>query len=68
MKRLHLTVSRTKTRDDGAYVQAIGVRIGYWPCLRAPFVSVNVGNRIVDLWWGLDSYLQTADRAWRWPR
>lgn len=67
MRRLWLTVSRSKTSPGGSHVQAIGLKVGYWPCLRAPFVSLCVGSRIIDLWWGLPSYLD-HDWQWCWPR
>lgn len=66
-RRLWLTVSRSKTSPGGSHVQALGLKVGYWPCLRAPFVSLCVGSRIIDLWWGLPSYLD-HDWQWCWPR
>lgn len=32
------------------------VGVGYWPCLRAPFVQVAVGKHLFELWYGLPSY------------
>lgn len=37
-------------------VRAIGVKFGYWPCLRAPFVELAFGRRRYEIWYGLPSY------------
>lgn len=63
--RPRMTISRSKTSPTGTHVWALGLKVGYWPCLRAPFISLCVGNRIVDLWCGLPSYLE---HDWTWPR
>lgn len=67
-RRVYLTISLAKASPRGTRVQALGLKVGYWPCLRAPFISLCVGSRIIDLWWGLPSYLETAHRKWAWPR
>lgn len=64
MRTLRLTVSKTKTSPQGRHVWSLGAKVGYWPCLRAPFASLLVGNRIIDLWWGLESYLE-HDFSWQ---
>lgn len=64
MRDLHFTISKAKTSPEGKPVQALGIKVGYWPCLKAPFVSLCVSNRIIDLWWGEPSYLQTAHWTW----
>lgn len=63
MPDLHLTISKSKTSPGGRHVKALGIKIGYWPCLQAPFISVVLGSRIIDLWWGLPSYLE-HDKHW----
>lgn len=35
---------------------SLGVRVGYWPCLRGPFVVLDLGTHRIDIWWGLPSY------------
>ena len=49
-----------KRGEDGRVlaVRAFGVKLGYWPCLKAPFVEVAFGRRRYDLWYGLPSYKQ----------
>jgi hypothetical protein len=57
MRALRWRHKRSKTRpDDQRHAQTLGLRLGYWPCLRAPYVSVEVGSHRWDLWWGLPSY------------
>jgi hypothetical protein len=47
----------TKTTAEGIRrVRAFGVRVGYWPCLQAPFVEVAFNTRRYELWYGLPSY------------
>lgn len=48
-------VRRTKSDKQGR-VFAIGLRVGYWPCLGAPFLQVGIGYRTIELWYGLPSY------------
>lgn len=49
-------VRRAKRRADGVYAQSYGMRIGYWPCLHAPFVSFYIGSRVFEGWLGWGSY------------
>lgn len=48
---------RSRQRADGRYVWNFGLRVGYWPCLRAPFVTIDYGTHALDLWVGWRSYL-----------
>lgn len=47
------TASKPRTAE---HVQALGVRVGWWPCLRAPFAQVTIGSHIFEMWYGLPSY------------
>ncbi len=48
---------RAATRSpEGRPVLAFGLRVGYWPCLRAPFLELAVGRWRLDFWHGLPSY------------
>lgn len=50
---------RTNVRpSDGKHAQSFGARVGYWPCLRAPFVSFYVGSRVFEVWIGWGSYIK----------
>lgn len=40
-----------------------GARVGYWPCLRAPFIEVSIGKHRFAVWYGLPSYLKGDDMA-----
>lgn len=58
-KRVRVQVCRT--RQDvytGRHSQALGVRVGFWPCLGGPFAQVAVGSVRVDVWYGRPSYRQ----------
>jgi hypothetical protein len=48
----------TKKRNDGRFVFALGARIGYWPCVEAPFVEIALGRCMFALWHGLASLEQ----------
>lgn len=39
----------------GRHVIALGIRFGYWPCLRAPFVTLTLLRWHLDVWFGLPS-------------
>lgn len=40
---------------DMEYV-SFGFRLGYWPCLKAPYVQIVFAGYRCDFWWGLPSY------------
>ena len=56
MRGLRLHMSTTRPSPEGKLAFELGAKVGYWPCLKGPFVSVSVGWRRVDLWYGLPSY------------
>lgn len=43
--------SRTAPRS-GQHAYAFGARIGYWPCLRAPFVVLDIAKWRAEVWYG----------------
>lgn len=56
MMRLRWMLRRTTARSPkGVYVSRFGLSVGYWPCLRAPFVQLSLGSRHFELWYGLPS-------------
>ena len=59
--RWHVRDGHTMTASDGSVirVRSFGVRVGYWPCLRGPYLELSVNTRRLDIWFGLASY--------RWP-
>lgn len=55
--RLRKAHRRTATKPGtDRHVLGFGARLGYWPCLRAPFVQVSIGSHIFEAWFGLPSY------------
>lgn len=48
-------LSRTRSSPEGKHAFELGVKVGYWPCLKGPFLSMAVGYRRLDLWVGLPS-------------
>lgn len=55
-KALRCMVRDAKRSPDNRQQWSLGLRIGYWPCLRGPYVQVAVLCWVVDLWYGLPSY------------
>lgn len=56
--RPRIALRRSKSSPTGRHVQSLGVRFGYWPCLRAPFVSFDLGSWRLDVWYGLPGYVR----------
>jgi hypothetical protein len=59
--RLHGQHRRSKQSPTGRHAQSLGIRVGYWPCLRAPFIALDLGSHRFDLWFGLPSYKPGGD-------
>lgn len=47
---------RSRTSDDGRHAWAFGMRVGYWPCLKGPFVNIEFAIWRIDIWYGLPSF------------
>lgn len=60
MRRLRFAVrsATSKQAPDGTTltVQAYGLRVGYWPCLQAPFIELAFHKKRYEVWYGLRSY------------
>ena len=54
--RLRAALRNTARSEDGRSVIRLGVCVGYWPCLRAPFLQVGLGRVTLDIWFGMPSY------------
>jgi hypothetical protein len=52
----HFMKRKSKTNDKGQHAVNLGVKIGYWPCLKAVFISVTVAHCVLDFWYGDESY------------
>ncbi len=54
--RFRFVVWKHRESPDGRRVISFGLRVGWWPCLQGPFVSLSIGRVSLDLWYGLPSY------------
>lgn len=57
-----MEVRPTRRSADGEPVIGFGVRVGYYPCLRGPFIQFSVWRWAVDFWHGYASARQAGDR------
>ena len=59
-KKFHAAVRDGKTRgkEDGSMLRArsFGVKIGYWPCFRAPFIEIAWNTKRYAMWYGYSGY------------
>lgn len=56
MRRFRYQLERTKRSPQGTHAHGYGLRVGYWPCLKAPYVQVALAIWRLDVWHGLPSY------------
>jgi hypothetical protein len=49
-----------KRNAAGKYALGYGLRVGYWPCLEAPYVQVAFHRWRIEAWFGLPSYSTAA--------
>ena len=52
---------RNSTHGDAGYAIGYGLKLGYWPCLRAPFVQISFYCWVFEVWYGLPSYKQPTN-------
>lgn len=52
----HVVLARQRANINGVHAQSFGLRFGWWPCLRGPFVRVHFFCWTLDLWWGFPTY------------
>jgi hypothetical protein len=53
MRRLFRCKCRRHRRSyEGRSAYSIGLRVGYWPCLKAPFVQISALFWVIELWHG----------------
>jgi hypothetical protein len=48
-----LKVRHHKRSYEGRSAMSLGARIGYWPCLKAPFVQLSLIFWVIDIWHGI---------------
>ncbi len=58
-RKFHYSIRKGQESQEGKPVLAFGMRVGYWPCLRAPFISLSLWNLRIDVWHGLASACST---------
>jgi cytochrome c biogenesis protein CcdA len=58
MRRLRFGHRLTVTNGRGAHVLMLRFGIGWWPCLRAPFIQITFGIHQLETWYGPPSYLK----------
>lgn len=58
--RFRWTRRRTASNARGEHVWLLRLGLGYWPCLKAPFLQLGIGTHLIDVWYGLPSYLNRA--------
>ena len=54
MRTIQVQIRRTPQRPStGQYVQAVGVRVGYWPCVKGYFLQAVAGSHQFEIYYGL---------------
>ena len=56
MRSIHAKLRENKHSQDGRCAMGFGARVGYWPCLKAPFFQIEMLFWNFSLWYGLPSY------------
>jgi hypothetical protein len=54
-RKLHIMV-RASARGDAGSAICFGLKVGFWPCLQAPFIQFAFHRWILEVWFGLPSY------------
>lgn len=52
--KFNYSVRRNKTSITGQYTKALGLRVGYFPCLKGPFIEIAVWSYSLAIWYGLE--------------
>lgn len=55
MRAFHLARRLSRKSPEGRHAWSFGLRVGYWPCLLAPYVAVDFGKHRLEAWYGLPS-------------
>lgn len=55
-KKFRYMLGKTRTNTAGKHVVCLGARLEYWPCLKGPFFSIEVGIYRIDIWYGYESH------------
>lgn len=60
VRKFRAQYRRSRVSATGKHAFSVGIRLGYWPCLKAPFVAIDLGTRRLEVWHGLRSYKKEA--------
>lgn len=56
LRKLRFYARRNAESTDGRTAFYVGLRVGYYPCLDAPFVQLALAYWRFEFWYGLPSY------------
>jgi hypothetical protein len=57
-RKLRTMIRDNKRSPDGRPSIGFGARVGFWPCLEAPYLQVAFHRWRIEMWFGLPSYRQ----------
>lgn len=52
---------KLRTKSERREVWSLGVRFGYWPCVKGPFIQINFGHYYRSFWFGLPEQKEPCD-------
>jgi hypothetical protein len=62
MRSFHVDsrAGKKSVAPDGSKLAArsFGVKFGYWPCFRAPFIEIAIDKRRYAAWYGYSGYAE----------
>lgn len=47
---INFQIRINRVSEEGKPVHAYGLRLGYWPCKKAPFAQLGLGKRTYEVW------------------
>lgn len=55
--------NKKKVYPDGTVQHAVGfgIAVGYWPCMKGPYIEIAIGSKRFSVWHGL---LPDSDPNW----
>jgi hypothetical protein len=57
-RKFRVEVRNNRESPEGQVHICFGIRVGYWPCLLAPYVQLAFWKWRLDIWHGLPSLAQ----------
>lgn len=68
MNKLRCMIYHNRRSPEGQPTLAFGLRVGYWPCLKGPFIALAAGPVSLDVWYGLPASQGKRDNAFHYPQ